>query len=379
MADPSRALLAARHKAHNVIFVVPSASAPPSEVVIGGIFQPDTAQITYARIIEDIRIVYPDTTYAIKHSEESLELAFYETDAKGHVTIFHENEIYDTYPKVPKGETTRRIGVILHRKAECTQIGSQRKSRLKRQPSARWTIQAHIADSGPPTPTASTKKRKLATPKSFHAIASPDSIVRGDAQSENFESKVKATYNICALSGDESQFGELHCGPGFEAAQIVPRKFWFAYPLAPAASGPGLTGSDAPPLSSYSIELLRNQYFRIWQSANGLLLRADLRAAFDARLIAIHPVDLRIRVFAPMKAYLGLHGMKAHIPKDADIDRKALRWHWRQSVIENFAAHPFTNKQAPRTSCYRKLLDKLQALTTDSVPVAPFEGNVNFL
>ncbi|KAF3916981.1 hypothetical protein ABW21_db0200206 [Orbilia brochopaga] len=364
-------------------------------------------------------MVYTDTVEAIKHSDESLELAFYETDAKGLVNIMHESELTDLYPKLGKGETVHRVGVILHRKAECTQNGLRGRPSFRRQSAARATIGAHVAagcgqlfdrtivpfsigfypldiksnsvpasintspiytgnGTGGSTPSASIKKRKAQTSEIPQAITGPSSAVIGKTDTSTFEPQVKSTYKVCALSGEESQFGDLNCGPGLDVAHIVPKDFWFAYPLSPAASGDaGPMPSDVPPLYRYTMETMRCQYSRTWDSANGLLLRADLHAVFDKRLIGIHPVDLKIRVFAPMKAYIGLHGKQAYIPKDADIDRKALRWHWMQCIIENFSAHSFHEQQEARQRCYSNLVDKVEALSTNALRTGPWGGFPN--
>ena len=48
---------------------------------------------------------------------------------------------------------------------------------------------------------------------------------------DGFESKVKERDGKCVISGCSLSTGRLVCGPGPEAAHVVPQSQWLAFPL----------------------------------------------------------------------------------------------------------------------------------------------------
>ncbi|KAF8241263.1 hypothetical protein K440DRAFT_645685 [Wilcoxina mikolae CBS 423.85] len=183
-----------------------------------------------------------------------------------------------------------------------------------------------------------------------------------------FESKVKKRDGKCVVSGSSLSIGRLLCGPAFQAAHIVPRSQWVAYPLPEdrtttkdtptfqelaegsiILSKPLIPSPHLPPPESATIEdpevharakaALQKRYNSTWSLQNGLTMRSDIHALFDARLLSIHPVTLKIRLFAKIDWLLEYHDSTAHLHSDGvPPSRYALKYHYDQCVIENICA-----------------------------------------
>ncbi|KAF3213422.1 hypothetical protein TWF679_005239 [Orbilia oligospora] len=177
---------------------------------------------------------------------------------------------------------------------------------------------------------STSKKRKL-TEDSASNSSTPDSPELRQKQNQDsrelakslsvdvgpFDEAVKITYDKCVITRTSSGWGSLICGPGYVASHIMPQRLWFSYP-------------DWHPSPVF-------ENFPFNGPGNGLLLRADIHDMFDQRMVAIHPVTSRIRLFSPMPVAMEYHGQV--VEWEVIPDRAALAHHYTQCVIENVATN----------------------------------------
>ncbi|KAF3281126.1 hypothetical protein TWF970_002298 [Orbilia oligospora] len=205
-----------------------------------------------------------------------------------------------------------------------------------------------LSFSRPSTPF--NKKRKLAEDSASNS-STPDSLELRHEQDRDsrelaksfgvdvgsFDEAVKITYDKCVITRTSSKWGSLICGPGYVASHIMPQRLWFSYPNCHPS--PVFEKFPFNVIPSYNMDedTLRKRMQSTWGPANGLLLRADIPDMFDQRMIAIHPVTSRIRLFAPMPVAMEYHGQI--VKWEVIPDRAALAHHYTQCVIENIAAN----------------------------------------
>ncbi|KAJ8131671.1 hypothetical protein O1611_g1954 [Lasiodiplodia mahajangana] len=149
--------------------------------------------------------------------------------------------------------------------------------------------------------------------------------------STEFRSSCLRRGTCCVVSGEGAVWWcpGSPVGPGVEACHIVPQIHYYLYPS-------GRSDDDFIALTQHKYRL-RKAWENTWNPRkNGILLMKHLHTFFDARLFSIHPETLRIRVFAPYDALVRFNGQKALVP--LEIDRKALRYHYEMSCIENIGA-----------------------------------------
>jgi len=178
-------------------------------------------------------------------------------------------------------------------------------------------------------------------------------IGASSASVADFDFKIKTRDSQCVVSGSSTSFMTgLACGPGIQATHIVPKSHWLAYPLAQddyANNDYLLTVRTSKPADSEATSadadaaktILKRRYTATWSLSNGISLRSDIRAVHDARLLAIHPKTHEVRLFAPIEWLLPYHGVKAKLPPLGGPDKRALKFHYDQCVLENVCAKTF--------------------------------------
>ncbi|KAF3908225.1 hypothetical protein AA313_de0203713 [Arthrobotrys entomopaga] len=346
-----------------------------SSLVAMGMFQSHNAPVTYADIFEDLKIIYP----ALLRLPETKELVLMVFMDDGRPILIHESDAAEQYPNPPiprkplgksglNEETVQRhIILVLHSKSSCKQPAEVRcrdhvtaacfqQAKLKfdsaqagyvfyNQEYANPTLGTQSRPAALTSPTSKRKRFDQAVisdedPDEVLNYMSEINLVGGrDSISDSFESNVKYTRRHCAISKENNGLEGVLCGPGFEPTNIVPANLWFSYPTQ-SKSPFGPASSNTPPHKDLTPQILQERFQKTWSVKNGLILRSDIQALFRQRLIAIHPVTLKIRVFGPFKAAMKFHGEFASIKHHRDlIDPEALKYHYRQCVIENCAVH----------------------------------------
>ncbi|KAK6336568.1 hypothetical protein TWF696_002117 [Orbilia brochopaga] len=155
-----------------------------------------------------------------------------------------------------------------------------------------------------------------------------------------FEGDVKKMYSECVITKTHTRFDNLVCGPGYVAAHIVPQKFWYAFPNQFNIHSPEIYPQNVTPSSVTTQESdLRTRMSSTWMVSNGLLLRSDIHEMFDRRLIAIHPVTHKVRLFAAMPSVIQYHGNIIQWEGSSKPSFEALSFHYEQCVLENVGAH----------------------------------------
>ncbi|KAJ6257900.1 hypothetical protein Dda_7690 [Drechslerella dactyloides] len=103
-------------------------------------------------------------------------------------------------------------------------------------------------------------------------------------------------------------------------------------------------------------------------SKNGIVLRADVHDIFDKRLIAIHPVTFKVRVFAPMAIVAPYHGQTVDWGPRGPPGKEALAYHYQQTVLENVGAR-FTLRC--KISTRNKWSDSMNKILQSELPSIP--------
>ncbi|KAI1120832.1 hypothetical protein F5Y10DRAFT_257626 [Nemania abortiva] len=148
----------------------------------------------------------------------------------------------------------------------------------------------------------------------------------------DFRSRCITMANCCAVSGEGATWGPNPiAGPALEACHIIPQQHYHLYPSSTSDQQ-----SDNDETVEESARRLLDAWERTWSLNNGILLKGDLRACFDARLFSIHPSTLLVRVFVPYDFLINFNGRKALVPKL--VNKTALRHHYEMCCIENMAA-----------------------------------------
>ncbi|KAK6526923.1 hypothetical protein TWF281_010119 [Arthrobotrys megalospora] len=335
---------------------------------LGGIYQPQTSPNKWPTIFEDIHIIFP----SLKDSEEvEFKVAVCECDQDGNIKITHEGESEEGYPTVEEKKSLY-LNIILHHPQICLhkenpsnlqahvnagcaripeldfdygasghmaynmkwQLGPPRKSTAEGDDSDYSDASGSapsLATTAPPTPT----KRLFKKPRLSSGRSQSEELFKRLGDRKTFEGVIKLRDRKCAVSKKTNQI-TLGFSPGFEAAHIVPLALWFSYPVEPPGEF-SLVTNNTPKWESMSAKRLLAAVSEVRRPGNGILLRADIHAVFDRRLLAIHPVTKRIRVFGPLEHALEFHGLVADFG-EAELDKTALKWHWRQCVLENTGA-----------------------------------------
>lgn len=190
-------------------------------------------------------------------------------------------------------------------------------------------------------------------------VAPPDmsiSMVEAAQMKRKFRDNVFVSAGRCAITGK----GRSWCispiaGPGLEACHIVPQIQYHTYPL------PGVEVQDTAESSQPAS--LAELWYSTWRPSNGILLASHLHAAFDSRLLSIHPVTKIIRVFMPYDMIVEFHGRKASLPSSVDL--RAIRHHYHMCCIENMTA-------LVRGDIVSPLFDT-ESVSAASGTVSPFE------
>ncbi|OIW23176.1 hypothetical protein CONLIGDRAFT_605842 [Coniochaeta ligniaria NRRL 30616] len=162
-------------------------------------------------------------------------------------------------------------------------------------------------------------------------VAPPDmaiSMAEAGQMKRKFRDNVFVSAGKCAITGK----GRSWCispiaGPGLEACHIIPQIQYYTYPLP---------GVDVQDVESTQPRALAELWYSTWRPSNGILLASHLHAAFDSRLLSIHPVTKIIRVFMPYDMIAEFHGRKASLPSSVDL--RAIRHHYDMCCIENMTA-----------------------------------------
>ncbi|EGX47999.1 hypothetical protein AOL_s00081g326 [Orbilia oligospora ATCC 24927] len=175
-----------------------------------------------------------------------------------------------------------------------------------------------------------------------------------DIDPKSFEGSVKYAYTECLITRTNSRCGPLLCGPGYAATHMVPPTLWFAYPderpvedflsyddelVLNCPEERDIYPFNATPSPNTDEPGLRSRMISTWSVCNGLLLRSDVHEMFNRRIIAIHPVTYRIRLFGAMPVVLEYHGQVVQWRDGMMADRVALAHHYTQCVIENVGAN----------------------------------------
>ncbi|KAF3907460.1 hypothetical protein ABW21_db0209416 [Orbilia brochopaga] len=324
--------------------------------VIAEIYQPDEQPITYAQLLEDLKIIFPHLNTEVK---DGFQLAFWASNAKGFIQMVHEKVSEEDYPEAPPQGQKIMFGLILHDPNKCQgraahpwKLARHITERLGYLPDKKSygipTIQSNFSSAAPsqdssPASTPVKTSGRLQS-ESAEQLSSIWRVVMQQTATSSFEESVKGRLVNCAISGESNRMvgaGHLLSGPGFESCHIIAQKAWFAYPDGPDIADPNpevdLFTPNLPSSEGLTVDTLQKRLLKTWDPRNGIVLRADLHAVFDRRMIAIHPNTGIIRVFLPLPATIKYHGKKSNINLEL-VDIEALKFHWRQCVIENVAA-----------------------------------------
>lgn len=188
---------------------------------------------------------------------------------------------------------------------------------------------------------------------------------------DSFADRARNTNGCCAITG----MGRVPLGgecyaiaPGFmlEAYHIVPPEHFDVYPVDNGSTNPEAT-----------VDVMQTAFDQTWTPAkNAILLLPHIYSLFRARLIAIHPETLQIRIFAPCELVDQYNGSLANFDGGRKPDKEALMWHWNMCVEENVkvkvspwpssllrghdAALPYVNGDDSVQFCTQKCLEGLK-------------------
>ncbi|KAF3089230.1 hypothetical protein TWF102_009722 [Orbilia oligospora] len=354
-------------------------------VCCGGLF------IYTSTIFEDLKIIYP----TLHNLPDGSSLTLWQEHSDGSVEFTSASE-GDKEFKMTTSGSELYLGLIVHNADhplcktspssaginEHIDVGCAVIPNLKFNPKENVYLPAipnyhtpSLCFSTPSTPF--NKKRKLAedsasnssTLDSLELRRKQDQDSRELAKSlgvdmGSFDEAVKITYDKCVITRTSSKWGSLICGPGYIASHIMPQKLWFSYP--DWHPSPVFEKFPFNVIPSYNTDedTLRKRMQSTWGPANSLLLRADIHDMFDQRMIAIHPVTSRIRLFAPMPVAMEYHGQV--VEWEVIPDRAALAHHYTQFVIENVAANMTSGSEYVVPEMWRPAIDLVSSSVLDS-------------
>ncbi|KAF3133225.1 hypothetical protein TWF569_010669 [Orbilia oligospora] len=282
-------------------------------VCCGGLF------IYTSTIFEDLKIIYP----TLHNLPDGSSLTLWQEHSDGSVEFTSASE-GDKEFKMTTSGSELYLGLIVHNADHPL---------CKTSPSSAG-INEHIdaEDSASNSSTLDSLELRRKQDQDSRELAKSLGVDMG-----SFDEAVKITYDKCVITRTSSKWGSLICGPGYVASHIMPQKLWFPYP--DWHPSPVFEKFPFNVIPSYNTDedTLRKRMQSTWGPANSLLLRADIHDMFDQRMIAIHPVTSRIRLFAPMPVAMEYHGQV--VEWEVIPDRAALAHHYTQCVIENVAAN----------------------------------------
>lgn len=150
----------------------------------------------------------------------------------------------------------------------------------------------------------------------------------------SFADRARESNGRCAITGlgraSSKKGGNNAIAPGFmlEAYHIIPPEHFDVYPVNQGSINREVTIDDT--VASFDLT---------WTPPkNAILLLPHIYDLFRARLIAVHPKTLRIRVFAQCELVEQYNGNLANFDMGCEPDVAALVWHWNMCVEENVKA-----------------------------------------